>query len=180
MPVTPKVISTDTSARPVSANTEGRKRNPKTLSTERKTFSSDRLGRQATMESGESLYAYMDSYMLPYGKPMSEMDMCEDIMELDDEREFSGHRGNTPNAHSLNAPNSESKVISKRRKSKNNLLQVLDPLLKLEDRTSVNNKRRRSDCNIILNGELVAVSYRRNSATIKICNPSLTENETVF
>lgn len=176
MPVTPKIITTNTKERPSSANTEGRNRNARSLLAERKNTSSDRLGRQVQMSSGESLYAYMDPYIRSYDTPMSDIDMCEDIMELDDEREFDSN-SNTPPTH---APNSESKVTSKRRKSKNNLLQVLDPLLKLEERSRANNRRRKSDCNIILNGELVAVGFRRNSATIKICNKVLSDNETVF
>ena len=180
VPVTPKIITTDTKERPVSANTEGRNRNARSLLAERKTTSVDRLGRQGHMGSGESLYAYMDPYIRSYATPMSDIDMCEDIMELDDEREFDSNRKDALNTLPIHAPNSESKVTSMRRKSKNNLLQVLDPLLKLEERSRANYRRRKSDCNIILNGELVAVGFRRNSATIKICNNTLSENETVF
>ena len=180
VPVTPKIITTDTKERPVSANTEGRTRNPRSKLAERKYTSTDRIGRQGHMGSGESLYAYMDPYIRSYATPMSDIDMCEDIMELDDEREFDSNKDDALNTPPIHAPNSKSIITSIRRKSKNNLLQVLDPLLKLEERSRANNRRRKSDCNVILNGELVAVGFRRNSATIKICNKALSENETVF
>ena len=81
--------------------------------------------------------------------------------------------------HPINFSSSDFTTYT-RRKSKNSLLQVLDPLMKLEEKSRGARNRRKSDCNIILNGELVAVGWRRNSATIKICNQTLADAETVF
>lgn len=179
VPVTPKILLTDTKQRPTSANTEGRgrSRNPRSLLSDRRNPSSDRLSRQGNMSSGESLYAYMDPYMITYATPLSD---CEDIMELDDEIELEkSEDSNNLNVRSANSNDSNANA-NKRRKSKNSLLQVLDPLMKLEEKSRGARNRRKSDCNIILNGELVAVGWRRNSATIKICNQTLTDKETVF
>ena len=129
------------------------------------------------MSSGESLYAYMDPYMITYATPLSD---CEDIMELDDEIELEKNE-DTNNLTVSSQSNTESTANpNRRRKSKNSLLQVLDPLMKLEEKSKGARSRRKSDCNIILNGELVAVGWRRNSATIKICNQTLMDKETVF
>ena len=179
VPVTPKILLTETKPRPTSANTEGRgrSRNPRSLISDRRNPSSDRLSKQGNMSSGESLYAYMDPYMITYATPLSD---CEDIMELDDEVELeSSEDKNNLTVHTPNE-NELSSKRNRRRKSRNSLLQVLDPLMKLEEKSRGTHNRRKSDCNIILNGELVAVGWRRNSATIKICNQTLTDKETVF
>ena len=187
VPVTPKIVLTDTKQRPVSANTEGRSRKPKaSIATERNDTVSSRMSKQGNFSSGESLYAYMDPFNISYATPLSDIDMCEDIMELDDETDLDCHQDAiavSEEPTSSHTPNGESKVSSLRRRSKNTLLQVIDPLMKLDGKNRSNNRRRKSDCNIILNGELVAVGWRRNSATIKICNNTLGENsttETVF
>lgn len=180
VPVTPKILLTDTKQRPTSANTEGRgrSRNPRSLLSDRRNHSYDRLSKQGNMSSGESLHAYMDPYMITYATPLSD---CEDIMELDDETDFEKNKESSNlTVHSPNNGESTRRNSNTRRKSKNSLLQVLDPLMKLEEKSRGARNRRKSDCNIILNGELVAVGWRRNSATIKICNQTLADAETVF
>ena len=180
VPVTPKILLTDTKQRPTSANTEGRgrSRNPRSLLSDRRNHSYDRLSKHGNMSSGESLNGYMDPYMITYASPLSD---CEDIMELDDETDFEKNKEtSTLTIHSPNNDESTEGNANIRRKSKNSLLQVLDPLIKLEGKSRGTHDRRKSDCNIILNGELVAVGWRRNSATIKICNQTLADAETVF
>ena len=191
VPVTPKITLPDTAKqRPVSANTEGRGRNSRQFISGRHT-TFDKLQKQGAMSSGESLYAYMDPSILysSYATPLSELDVCEDIMELDDEIELDSNQDESATASgnhilphiSNHDPDHESKFTVFRRKSKATLLQVLEPVLKSDGEGKSNHdSRRKSDCNIILNGELVAVGWRRNSATIKICNQALSGDESVF
>ena len=103
------------------------------------------------------------------------------LVGLDDETEFDIANDKSSQTSSATERKSEPEVNYSRRKSKTTLLQIFDPLIKRGEGSRAINKRRKSDCNIILNGELVAVGWRRNSATIKICNQALTQgNETVF
>ena len=179
VPVTPKIILTSQNQRPVSATTDERNRN-QSLGTDKKT-TTDKLERQCTMSSGDSLHAYMDPYSICNSPQLNELDICDDIMELDDEIEVSE---NPVCLFRKDSINKSGRVLKEgnaiRRKSSSMLFHVLDPLRKREERRRANYQRRKSDCNIILNGELVAVGNRRNSATIKISNPAISYDEALF